>query len=134
MVSSNIILIVFFIRKVEIIENTYMVSASSSWHRALKTLVISQGTTALGVSFVEYLLFYCLVFDTSSWHRTSESLGTSWVMAVSFVPFFPWPLTTQHVPYGILASQPGIEPGPTAVNTWSPIHGPAKEVLHCLLF
>ena len=40
----------------------------------------------------EYLLFYCLVFDTSSWHRTSESLGTSWVMAVSFVPFFPCPL------------------------------------------
>ena len=52
---GGIIVIVFFIRKVEIIENTYMVCASSSWHRVLKTLVISQGIRALGVSFV--LLF-----------------------------------------------------------------------------
>lgn len=60
--------------------NVYLVSVPISWHKALKTLIISWVIKVLGHLFFQYL-----VSESSSWRRAPKSLGISWVIELSFV-------------------------------------------------
>ena len=55
-------------------------------------------------------------------------IGRCMIIACLVVGFF-WGGGPRHVACGcgILVPQPGIEPGPLAVRTWSPSHWTARE-------